>query len=246
MSSSQSAAASYGSVNHVDNDKRRDTARRRESSFSSRYGYRNLVIPALLVSSFAAMLVLSTSGKLLRGWVEWAGDRREYKVVMIRHGEKPADMRNKHLSATGVMRSERWAKIFSCSDDALGLCDEGFEPTRLVARKAERPRFVEREVETLEPLAILLGIAVEELGVNETEAMAASLRDKAQDAIVCWEHYDMYRVCGQILGGNKKCPKAVREWADDEFSLALILTFEGSEDENGSIELRYDLKTMII
>ena len=97
----------------------------------------------------------------------------------------------------------------------MGLCGRGFEPQRLVARKAERPRYVEREVETLAPLAKLLGLPVEQLGVNDTKALAKSLRRGGEDALVCWEHYDMGRVCEQILGGKEECPKAVKEWPDE-------------------------------
>ena len=203
-------------------------------------------LSTLIVTSLSPVspLIASWFIHVLQGWTNYITG--QYTVVMIRHGEKPSDPSTKDLSAVGKKRALRWSGVFSCwpGTDSLGLCGLGFAPQRLIARAAESPRFIRREVETLEPLSEVLGLEIEAFGSNETEKVAEGLTDGREDVVICWEHYDIGRFCGQILSGatdgkQTECPEEVRNWPDEEFGMVLVMTF-GAGVNKALVEIEYD------
>ena len=98
-----------------------------------------------------------------------------FNVSFIRHAEKPIDPTNVHLNREGRARADALMSLF-CGK-AVGCRFD--VPMVLFARKAERPRFVEREVETLTPLARKLNLSIEEVGINETTQLYESIMEFA-------------------------------------------------------------------
>ncbi|GMI05076.1 hypothetical protein TrRE_jg5791 [Triparma retinervis] len=124
-----------------------------------------------------------------------------FNVSFIRHAEKSDDPTDVHLNEAGRARADTLPSLFcgkveGCRFDL---------PDVLAARKAERPKFVEREVETVTPLARKFNLSITEAGINETTQLrdfimefAASgnvravqnLAEAPLVALICWEHFD--------------------------------------------------------
>jgi hypothetical protein len=174
-----------------------------------------------------------------------------FNVSFIRHAEKPIDPTNVHLNREGRARADALMSLF-CGK-AVGCRFD--VPMLLFARKAERPRFVEREVETLTPLARKLNLSIEEVGINETTQLYESIMEFAGSskvravpnlsqaplvALICWEHHDFYHLfpkfgCatdpreGGNSGGSPICPHQILKWPDYEFNTVVTFSYVGME-----------------
>ena len=135
-------------------------------------------------------------------------DMRVKTVFIIRHAEKPSE--GSHLSDTGYERAQALVKLFGdcfCKPDALFAAPN--KP------KSFRP------VETLEPLAAALGLAINaEFKTTEVDRLAEHLRGAGAPAgrivLISWRHEEIPSLA-RALGAHdapKDWPEAVfdRVW----------------------------------
>ena len=145
------------------------------------------------------------------------------EVILIRHGEKPED--GPTLNARGYERARALPQLFETDARVLAF---GRAVALFSARPAKAGGSV-RSIETLEPTAKALGVAIDTRFTKDDIAalVRAVLTNPAYDGktvLVCWEH--------------KKIPGIVRAfgwagapagWNDAVFDRLWILDFDGAK-----------------
>jgi hypothetical protein len=131
-------------------------------------------------------------------------DARLRTVFIIRHGEKPHE--GPHLSETGRARARALADLF-------GGC---FRKPDLLIAAANKPKSC-RPVETLEPLAAALGLAIDDrFETEDVDRVAAHLRQGQVPvegaALIAWRH-DAIPQLARALGARN----APSKWPEHVF-----------------------------
>ncbi len=143
------------------------------------------------------------------------------RIILIRHGEKPDDQNDAHLSEKGRDRAERVVKWLS-EGKVLGT---NGAPVALYAAAPTAKGHNLRCVQTLEPTARHLGLTIRVPRDRDDFALLARelLRDKSlrgKNVVVCWVH-DFLPDFAAALGVKPPPPK----WKDSDYDTAYVITF---------------------
>ena len=145
---------------------------------------------------------------------------RPARIVLLRHGEKPADESNVHLSERGEARARALIGFFTGTPAFTTNA-----PTALFAPKFSRKGHTIRPYETLEPLARRLNLPVQMPYESAEYAALAKhiLSDPALDGktiVVCWIHSDLADLAKAL--GVKPKPKA---WDGSVYDRIWVITY---------------------
>lgn len=152
-------------------------------------------------------------------------------IMLIRHGEKPANgdrgvtragIRNKRsLTVAGWARAGALLELFA---PMVGPLRPGlFRPRALFASNRRGPAGgSDRELQTLQLLAGRLGIDIDlEHGVGEEQQLLDALLATAGPALVCWKHDHMTTIAAGLREVHPAVPSA---WPDDRYDLVWVFT----------------------
>src|SRR5215210_4820076 len=146
---------------------------------------------------------------------------RPAKIILIRHGEKPADQDDPHLSAAGVRRAERLVS-FIVTDPALS----GFgPPVAVFATQSTKHDNGQRTQETVAPLAAALKLPVLTPFLSKDYAALAKqiLANPAyagKTVLICWNHDEIPRLA-VALGVKPRPPK----WKGSVFDKVYVISY---------------------
>jgi hypothetical protein len=149
------------------------------------------------------------------------------KILIIRHGEKPS----KDGAVQGVQSD---GSTDPCSLSVRGwqragalvryFCDAGpaGRPNMLFAAALRSSDSSKRSLQTLEPLAELLGIPVrQDFAVGEEIELAAMLTSQEGVVLVAWEHKAIHAIGNALVGDDYTVPQ---KWPDEQFDVVWEFT----------------------
>jgi hypothetical protein len=152
-------------------------------------------------------------------------DAEPAQIILLRHAEKPADESDVHLSAEGQERARALVGFLTTTP---ALTNHG-PPAVLFACQATARGHGRRCLETLQPLAIRLRLAIETTWpAGEYMALAQHVRSDERYAgkavVICWVH-DYLPELAKALGLRPK-PRA---WRKDVYDQVWLITYRGHD-----------------
>jgi phosphohistidine phosphatase SixA len=143
------------------------------------------------------------------------------QIILIRHGEEPADPANPHLSPAG---RERAAKLvaFLTSDPAMTKFGS---PVAIFATATTKDDNGQRTQETVAPLAKALKLKVQTRfhGKDYAELAKLILANPAysgKTVVICWNHEEIPQLAA-MLGVNPAPPK----WKGSVYDRVYLITY---------------------
>lgn len=156
------------------------------------------------------------------------------RVVVIRHCDKDSKSR-RHCSARGFQRAKWLPSLF------VGDQQRWPVPAWLIARAPEPKHYVQRSVETLEPLSAIIGVPiVQNYSATSVDALIDHVLYLVRSgklcgklALVCWKHEQIPRIVEALgyhpLGGHRN--KLGRwSWKGKDYDTAVDINFTLSDD----------------
>jgi hypothetical protein len=174
----------------------------------SRHGNRVVGIAFLLVSPGS----LAASAEVV------ASETVEETLVIIRHGEKPADGLGQ-LSCQGLNRSLALPRVLAAK---FGKPDFIFapDPSQQTTDKGNLYNYL-RPLATIEPTAIQLGLPVNtQFGFRDVDKLRRELtQTKYEGALVfvAWEHSLLVNLVRELVAQGGGDPSQVPEWGHEDF-----------------------------
>jgi hypothetical protein len=148
-------------------------------------------------------------------------------VMIIRHGEKPADKNNHSLNDIGRKRAAALAELFTRPNLPTGL----YKPDYLYASKGQTSS--NRPVETMTPLSVRMGKTIDSrYAAADAAKLAKVIRDKPGIHLVCWAHGeipDLFKALG------KSFPNYFKTWPDSRFDIVCVFA-ELDKDNEWALE----------
>jgi hypothetical protein len=147
------------------------------------------------------------------------------QIIVIRHGEDPADPGDPHLSPAGAQRAQRLVS-FIRTDPTMSRFGP---PVAIFASKPTKHGNGQRATETVTPLATALRLPVETpFRTNDYNALAKSiLADPAYNGktvLVAWTHEDIPGLV-KALGIKPKPPK----WKGSVYDQVYVISFQNGK-----------------
>src|ERR1051326_4049803 len=149
------------------------------------------------------------------------------EIVIIRHGEKPEDPKAFHLSKRGQERAKALVEFFTKNEQVIrhGL------PAALFASRSTPHGHGQRPLETLEPTAKKLHLAIETPYESEEYAkLAAHVLHhgayRGKTVVICWVHEHMPQLAAAL--GVSPEP---RKWKEHVYDMAYVITYSGGKAE---------------
>jgi hypothetical protein len=152
-------------------------------------------------------------------------------VMLIRHAEKPSedgrvggvDLSGKaderSLSALGWQRAGALVRFFAAPAEPL------VRPDALFATAVRHDSPSRRPLQTLEPLGLMLGIAVNAShGRHEIEALMAAVAAERGHVLISWTHRTINRIAAHLLGGAD----APAQWPEERFDMVWLFRRQGA------------------
>ena len=143
------------------------------------------------------------------------------EIIIIRHGEKPAEASAQHLSAQGQERARELVNFFTKDAHAIkhGL------PVALFASEPTRKGTGQRPRETLQPLAKELHLPIQTPFEGKDFARLARVVLGAKEfngktVVICWVHEHMPQLAA-ALGVTPEPPK----WKEHVYDEAYVITY---------------------
>ncbi|MGC0151616.1 hypothetical protein ACPRNU_04065 [Chromobacterium vaccinii] len=149
-------------------------------------------------------------------------------IVMIRHGEKPAQGLGQ-ITCQGLNRALALPQVLT---SAFGTPDAIFapDPSTQVSDPGGNFYYV-RPLATIEPTAISLGMPVNTgYGFTQTTDLASKLlsSDYADSTVfVAWEHKKIVTLAKQIFSDLKQSA-SIPSWSDSDYDSIYVITINGS------------------
>ncbi len=160
-------------------------------------------------------------------------------LMIIRHGEKPADppatpppygvdaegKQSEHsLVPRGWQRAGALAKVLGAATPPAPLV----QPTAIFAPDYSAETTSHRTTETVTPLGDRLGLQIQKPVAKgaEEQLVLDHLVSAAGHVLVCWEHHHIPAIVaglGTALGVSA-IPAIGRSWPDDDFDSVLVFT----------------------
>jgi hypothetical protein len=156
---------------------------------------------------------------------------RSPRIMIIRHSEKPGkpgppfgvdhagNPDPESLAPRGWQRAGALAVFFApargeLQDEAISV------PQYLFACGNEPERARLRPLETITPLAEVLGTAVDTRFIKGEEAeLAACAMDCPGPVLISWEHNNLPAIANSIVGNQQTAPK---KWPEDRFDVVWV------------------------
>jgi hypothetical protein len=146
-------------------------------------------------------------------------------IVMVRHGEKPADGLGQ-LTCKGLNRALVLPAVLI---GRYGKPDALYAPNPSVQIKDGNPEptysYV-RPLATIEPTAIRLGMPVNtQIGYNQIDALEQALLQPAYAhslIFVAWEHVELNKFAEQMLQTYGISPQQVPRWTNDDYETIYV------------------------
>lgn len=162
--------------------------------------------------------------------------QRPANIILIRHGEKPADPNDPHLAPAGVKRAEKLV-AFVTRDPAMTALGT---PVAVFATATTKGDDGQRTQETVAPLARALSLPVQTPYHGKDYAALAKqiLANPAfagKTVVVCWNHEEIPELAA-ALGVTPQPPK----WKGSVFDVVYVISYR-----DGKVSLatsRYDSK----
>jgi hypothetical protein len=146
---------------------------------------------------------------------------RPGQIILIRHGEKPADQSDAHLSPAGVRRAEQLVAFITTDSTMMrfGL------PVALFATQTTKNNRGYRTQETLEPLATTLQLPVQTPLRGKDYAAVAQLilanpAYAGKTVVIAWNHEQITQLT-MALGVTPEPP----EWSDTVFDRVYVISY---------------------
>jgi hypothetical protein len=180
-------------------------------------------------------------GILACGFTPVAFGQQTETIVLIRHGEKPAEEIGQ-LDSQGLNRALALPEVLVAKFKQPNFI---FAPgtTDKIEKNGVECSYL-RPLETIAPTAIRLGLPVNtDFGFKHTDDLEAELlKDKYQSAViyVAWEHHAldaMVKKMVQDLGGDGS---KVPDWPGKDFDSIFVVTVHTATDRKKSVEFRVD------
>jgi hypothetical protein len=139
-------------------------------------------------------------------------------IILIRHGEKPAEGLGQ-LNCQGLNRALALPFVI---ERLFGRPDAIFAPDPADAKKdSGRPYSYVRPLATIEPTAIVFGLPVDaSIGISNLDALRQSLESSAYRSaviVVAWEHHDIAKLTRLLVTDHGGDPAKVPDWPDEDF-----------------------------
>jgi hypothetical protein len=149
---------------------------------------------------------------------------RPAQVILIRHGEKPADDAELHLSERGKKRAEALVDFFLTNP---AMTNRGV-PNVLIASKVTGNGHGQRPSETLQPLAEKLHLSVQTPFLAWDYAALAhqvltSPEYDGKIVVICWVHEELTDLAAAL--GVKLPPP----WKGSVFDRAWVINWRGNK-----------------
>jgi hypothetical protein len=207
---------------------------------------RALVAVVLATGSFAAFAARHPHGAEPN---TPAGDWNE-TIVMIRHGEKPAEHPAGQLSCEGLQRAlalpaalahyGRPAAIYA-PNPAVGTTEGDPMPF------AMRYSYV-RPLATIEPYAIALGMPVNtQIAATDLSGLQNALFQPAYShalIVVAWEHIQAWKFAEDMLGRYQLSPELAPHWHNAEYDTVYVFHLFTGPDGKRKLEFRVDAEQL--
>jgi broad specificity phosphatase PhoE len=155
-------------------------------------------------------------------WMEVATAHAEMTIVIVRHGEKPADGLGQ-LTCQGLNRSLALAPLLLAR---YGNPIAVYAPNPILKKRDGHASYAYvRPLATIEPLAVRAGLPVTlDWGMADIGPFAEQLLAQPSGTkVVAWEHHWAERLAKTLitrLGGNSE---QVPRWADNDFDSVFVI-----------------------
>src|ERR1700730_2853249 len=141
-------------------------------------------------------------------------------VFIIRHGEKPQQADDVHLSPQGYQRAAALSALFDAKRNGATFPTIDALFATACSKQSHRP------VLTLRPLSGVLGIDInDKFGDKHYGELAALLLAKGSHdgkrVLVCWHHGEI-----PALAGALKATQVPAKWPEDRFDLVWRLDYD--------------------
>jgi hypothetical protein len=151
-------------------------------------------------------------------------------LVLVRHGEKPADVDDGQLTCQGQNRAMALPNV---------LIPKYGTPAYVFAVEPKQKQddsgtdyWYLRALATIEPTAVAAGVTVNlKFGKSDIDELEAELaKAKYQDAVVflAWEHNELVKLAANIVKHNGGNPDVVPDWSSDDYDGIYVLTLTHS------------------
>jgi len=153
-----------------------------------------------------------------------AADVQIETIVMVRHGEKPAEGLGQ-LTCEGLNRALALPRVIEAK---YGRPDVIFapDPARQKNDRGVNYDYV-RPLATIEPTAIYFGLPVNaSIGFADIDGLRAALLAPAyrqSRVVVAWEHSVIEALARRIVGDYGGDPAEVRQWPSDDYDSIYVL-----------------------
>jgi hypothetical protein len=143
-------------------------------------------------------------------------------IFMIRHGEKPEDESDVHLSSKGYQRAGALSALFNANHNggAYPPIDAVFATA--YSKKSHRP------VLTIKPLAAVLGLDINDAFADkQCVALAAALAVEnfaGKVVLICWHHGEIPELAGAL-----NATEVPSKWPENRFDLIWRLDYDRGE-----------------
>jgi hypothetical protein len=145
-------------------------------------------------------------------------------IVLIRHGEKPAEGLGQ-LNCQGLNRALALPFVI---ERLFGRPDAIFAPDPADAKKdSGRPYNYVRPLATIEPTAIVFGLPVDaNIGISNLDALRQRLESadyRSAVVVVAWEHHDIAKLTRLLVTDHGGDPAKVPDWRDEDFDSIYVV-----------------------
>jgi hypothetical protein len=164
---------------------------------------RKICLSALFISFLSIPFIVYSKAK---------PDRTALRIVLIRHGEKPADGDN--LSCAGFNRSVKLPAVLKAK---FGIPDYIYVPAPSTGKHTSNCRMLQ----TILPFAIKNNLSINTtFTVDATDLLAKKIRKQTGTILVVWEHKQL----GDIIKllGLKDLPS---KWSADDYDGIYVITY---------------------
>jgi hypothetical protein len=172
----------------------------------------------LAIAGLAALLLL------LDRTGAWSADPVE-TIVLVRHGEKPANGLGQ-LDCQGLNRALALPSVIA---ETFGRPSAVFAPDPSQQRKDDGVAYdYVRPLATIEPTAIFFGLPINtHFGVSDTDGLRAALDQPAYSnalVVVAWEHTLIETIASGLLAAHGGDASRVPKWHGDDFDSVYVVT----------------------
>lgn len=156
------------------------------------------------------------------------------QVILIRHGEKPDDDTDTHLSTFGRSRAAALVPYFRETEHLLKFGP----PAAVYAQKAPDPKKNSlRPIETVQPLADALKLTINhDTERDKYQKMVGEIltneRYKGKMVLICWEHHVLADIAPALLKHVKEVKGAPDKWewpGKKHFDRTWVITYTGKD-----------------